>query len=556
MSSGEKKYSFYPQHMHIHSIYEPFASMEGHIRHARDLGMKYIWFTDHDIRMGRKSWEFDGFDFEEGLTVTRGNATYGFKEGRVDEACSVSWSEGDAYRGRGAMRLSAADGVAEAVMFTYKKAHCRALLSELKLGLAYKIASSDPENTRFIVDVTLSQRPPEDMPAHLLFVSGYTDGLLDTPHTHAVEIPASEEWRCGVFDLSAEAITEAATAHGIGGLDNGFSALQIRVEARSGATVSAWVDELTKSALLDAQETYERQKEVAKEVGAKYGVTPFVATEISLAGMHKNYFSDEIELIPYEARNYKVKHEEACEELRRIGAVFAINHPFSQVDYSDISLLNLDAEVEKLAESFIEKECFGASLMEVGFPKGRYLPLWCHLKLWDRLSAAGVLVTGYGSSDAHANDCGWYSGNNFTNWIGVDSDIEAPTASDFAEAMRCGRLYTGNPTKIKGEVVFDAECGAVMGEIVPSSSEERVRFRMDCARRGWRVIWIVNGEVERECTLEDGSFYGELTVTPLCELDFVRVEIYDEGGKCLLLTNPIYFSRKANDKLPMRRIKK
>ncbi len=556
MNIKEKKHSFYPQHMHIHSIYEPFASMEGHIRHARDLGMKHIWFTDHDIRMGRKGWELDGFDFEEGLTVTRGDATYGFKEGRTDEACSVTWSEGDAYCGRGCMRLSATDGVAEAVMFTYKKAHCRALLSELKLGLAYKIASSDPDDTRFIVDVTLSQRPPEDTPAHLLFVSGYTDGLQDKPHTHAVEIPGSEEWRCGVFDLSAEAITEAATAHGIGGLDNGFSALSIRVEARSGATVSAWVDEFTKSASLDAQATYERQKEVAKEIGAKYGVTPFVATEISLAGMHKNYFSDEIELIPYEARNYKVKHEEACEELRRIDAVFALNHPFSQVDYSDISLLDLDAEVERLAESFIENKCFGASLMEVGFPKGRYLPLWCHLKLWDRLSMAGVLVTGYGSSDAHSNDCGWYSGNNFTNWIGVDSDIEAPTAKDFAEAMRCGRLYMGNPVKIKGEVSFDSERGAMMGDIVPSDTEERVRFSMDCVRQGWRVKWIVNGEAERESRVDGGIFCEELTVTPRRELDFVRVEVYDEGGMCVLLTNPIYFSSKANDKLPERRIKK
>ena len=78
MSSSQEQYVFYPQHMHIHSIFEPSASMEGHIRHARDLGMKHIWFTDHDIRMGRKSWELDGFDFEEGLTVTRGNATYGF----------------------------------------------------------------------------------------------------------------------------------------------------------------------------------------------------------------------------------------------------------------------------------------------------------------------------------------------------------------------------------------------------------------------------------------------------------------------------------------------
>ena len=542
--------------MHLHSIFEPSASMEGHIRHARDLGMKYIWFTDHDIRMGRKGWELDGFDFDEGLTVTRGDATYGFKEKRVDEGCSISFSEKDAYRGRGCMRLFADGGVAEAVMFTYKKGHCRALLSELQLGLAYKIISADPENTRFIVDVTLSQRPPEDRSAHLLFVWGYTDGILDNPHTHVVKIEGSCEWREGIFDLSREVLTDEAMARDIGGLDNGFSALSIKVQARAGASITAFVDEFTKSTSLDAQSTYERQKQVAKEIGAKYGVTPFVATEISNAGMHKNYFSDQIELIPYEAQGYKAKHDEVCRDLVRRDAVFSINHPFALVDLSKTDSPDADAEINRIAECFIENNCYGASLIEVGFPKDRYMPFWCHLSLWDRLSMAGVLVTGYGSSDAHTNDTGWYSGNNFTNWIGIDATIESPTADTFAEAMRQGRLYMGNPTKIKGEVVFDAECGAVIGETVSSTAEELVRFSMESASSNWRIRWIVNGEPLREKNMTDGRFFDEISVSPQLELDFVRVEIYGEDGICLLLTNPIYFSRKENEKLPLRRIKK
>ena len=75
-----KKYKYFAQHMHMHSCYQPGASMEGHMYHATKLGMKYIWFTDHDIRMGRKKFQVDGFDFEkEALLIEEIGRSLGFK---------------------------------------------------------------------------------------------------------------------------------------------------------------------------------------------------------------------------------------------------------------------------------------------------------------------------------------------------------------------------------------------------------------------------------------------------------------------------------------------
>ena len=176
----KNEYAFYAQHMHIHSCYEPGASMEGHIYHAKNLGMKYIWFTDHDIRMGRKPNEVDGFDFDSGLSVLNASGgEYGFKCESAEYG-SVEHCRDSSYSGEGCMKIQViSDGEdwrgVEATLFSSGKKHCVSLISDVAISFAYKTDFKDFENQRLIFDVKLSEMPPELTEAHILYVLGGED---------------------------------------------------------------------------------------------------------------------------------------------------------------------------------------------------------------------------------------------------------------------------------------------------------------------------------------------------------------------------------------------
>lgn len=70
-------YRYYPMHMHIHTCFQPDPSMACHLYNANRLGMKYVWFTDHDVRTGRKKVPVTGFSFDsEGLIKDEGNGLF------------------------------------------------------------------------------------------------------------------------------------------------------------------------------------------------------------------------------------------------------------------------------------------------------------------------------------------------------------------------------------------------------------------------------------------------------------------------------------------------
>ena len=535
-------YSFYAQHLHIHSCYEPGASMEGHIYHASKLGMKHIWFTDHDIRMGRKPTEVDSFDFESGLTeLNSSESEYGFKVSDSVKG-TVEHCSDNAYRGDGCMKMQVkSDGVewsaVSATLFSHGKSHCVSLLSEVEISFAYKTDINAPENKRLIFDFKLSERPPELTCAHILYVLGSTVGL-EEKHTLVIPIDSSSDWICRKFDLSSDAKRAS------GGLDNVFDTVTVRLESRNKEKATAYIDCFHKKVGLTAQQTHDRQKQLAAQIGNKYGVTPFVATEISRAGMHKNCFSTKIPLLDYVACNYDVSHHDACRHVLAHDGVFSLNHPFVGYKRKDLSELDINAEVDKIAQNFIDNACFGATLLEVGFPEGRYLPLECHLRLWDTLALHGCFLTGYGCSDSHSIASGWYSGNNFATWLGVRGG-EPADEEHFVEAMRAGRAYTGNPVVIDGAVLLQTEKGVPMGGVcvVRSETVEKVNFYAEKMRSDWTLRWIVDGKKLKEIPLCDGAVSEEIILEVDSPIRFARAEIYSSDGTLLLLTNPVYFVR-------------
>ncbi len=556
------KYKFYAQHMHMHSCYQPGASMEGHMYHANKLGMKYIWFTDHDIRMGRKQNEVTGFDFESDTLIVNGEngRFWGFKALEHSEAVLTKET---AFEGTQSMLLdnvsSQKEWTRSGVTFVSSgKSHCKSLLSDIRLGVALKTKCADWSNARVILDIRLSQRPPEHEPAHIYLVIGNTEEFIGLPHSVTISLEQYYDWHKYCFNLSEIVLSEEACKCVVGGLDNAFDTLSIYADSRNNAEIKLWVDDFTIDAKKNAQETFESQKLIAKEIGTRYDVTPFLGMEISEAGSHKNCFSGNVPVIPYEDLNYQVSHEEACEWVKRYNGVFALNHPFECFKRVDVSSVNLDYETKKIAEKFIHNKCWGAKLIEVGFPEGKYFPIQEHLKLWDILSMNGQFLTGYGSSDNHSNITSWYDGNNFATWIGVEENISEPKEDDFVSAIKRGCVYMGNPVYINDSVIFETERHAPMGSIVmmQKGQSERVRFAYNGVETGWLVRWIRSGKVIKETVVQKGLYEDNCYISNVQNIEPVRIEMYNAEGICLMLTNPIYFCEKkaVNYDLPMERL--
>ena len=230
------------------------------------------------------------------------------------------------------------------------------------------------------------------------------------------------------------------------------------------------------------------------------------------------------------------------------GQVFSLNHPFLHLRKYAPGTLDYDSESDAIIEKLSASSACGAALLEVGFPFGRYAPYTAHTRLWDGLALRGVLLTGYGATDSHMMTEGWFSGNNFASFVGVDSECE-PSEADFAGAMRAGMLYAANPLVMKGDFSFTADGKREMGSvsIVPSGTKSRVSLSLEISNHNWKVAWIVNGErVRLDSTLRTG-YYGEYELTTSEKIDFVRAEVYDYFGTLLLMTNPIYFVSDINN---------
>lgn len=566
----KSNYDYYAQHMHIHTSYEQGASMAAQAYRATNVGLKYTWLTDHDCLRGTRNKAVNIYDFEwNGMSAfDEAGREHGFQYSDFHKIGTAKITDEDAYSGTRCMKLSCQNPNSEwegcaVEMFSSGKRHMASLLSDLLISLSYKINFSDAENSRFIIEFLLSEQPPECNYARLRFVAGPTDSLSNEPHTLILPLDANDVWQKHKFDMKKITTSKEAKEASIGGADNVFGTIILRLETRHGAYAEAFVDDFSKVRRNDHAATYEYQKEVAEEVGRAYGIKLFVAAEISAAGPHKNCFSTQTPVIPYENMSYKVTDEYACELMQRLGFTYSLNHPLVRYKGVDTSDMDLFDETEKVGRELLENLAHGATLLEIGFPYGRYMPYECHAHLWDMLALEGLILTGYGATDSHSAFEGWYDKNHpdfkngvrrgekmfkntFVTWFGVDAGKE-PSEDDFVKAMISGNGYSATPMLIKGGVNFATESGHPMGSIMLSKVKIpiRVNFSIENASAGWRFVWLEDGERVSETTLCDGKFEASREFIPKRDISFIRAEIYDEERILLLLTNPIYYVKDA-----------
>ena len=163
---------YYPMHMHLHSIYEPGASMESHMYNAHLFGMEYIRFTDHDTRCGSKN-KINSFDFSRGEVAYENERGYNVAFEPVGDA---------KLEINGTALTATGDGRFGTTLVTSGNRHTRAMPSNVTVTLGLQFKNS--ANSRIIVDILLSQRPPEHKYAHIYYVIG--ELLSEAPSLTAV----------------------------------------------------------------------------------------------------------------------------------------------------------------------------------------------------------------------------------------------------------------------------------------------------------------------------------------------------------------------------------
>lgn len=534
----ENQIAYYPMHMHIHTCFQPGSSMAAHMYNAKKLGMRYIWFTDHDTRTGIKDRPVNGFSFD-GDSLAK--ADHGFEVAAFEKKAAFAWTVAD----RTATLQAKADpgdqwqSAGISFMSTGTR-HTVALLMQvaLKLGLSVEGIGGD---SRLVLDVRLSQRPPECECAHMLYVLGDPAGLA-APDCQV--LPLNIENGVAVLPLSEDVSEEPA----IGGKDNVFDTITVTLQVRSGSELTVRVKDFVIEVQKFFEQAHQAQKEVAARVGERYGVTPFVAYEASLTE-HKNCFCSKVPTIDYAEHDFCVTDSFVAEHIKKHGGIFAINHPLA---IKPLKRKNLDEAqrlqvIAKMAAALLANRAWGAELMEVGFPMGRNgFSMQEYLMLWDLLSAGGLFLCGYGSSDSHRNNDGWFDGNNFATWLGVDAALQHPIAEEaFILAMKQGNAYTGDPVKLQGAVRFETEDGFSQGTVFRAKEKVNICFRAQDTKPGWRFRLVENGrEVCSEEITGEEFAHRSVLMPGLETVSFQRAEMYDETGRCILLTNPIYLVKE------------
>ncbi len=590
--------AYYGIPLHMHSVWEREASMEGHFYNARKLGIHHMYITDHDNRMGPRKDHIDHFDFSKGvLKVLEPSKDplrprwHGFTVTKQEEGTSIEVSEG-------ALRMEACGEGEEwttvsATFDTTQKRHECALLAGtmLHLGLQHFILNPD---IRIIIDVKLSERPPEFENAHIYYVFGNAEGL-ETPYITVKNLEqygklqsTSESHAESRVSLDWDSQTEAFTsldfdllkdAFPVGGGDNILNTITFTVAARKGQQAKFAVNHMSITWKLAFEDGRKEQQRLADEIGRRYDVTPYVTSEISAAGPHKICFSTKVPIIDYAARDYHVTDEEAMEHVLRYGGIYARNHPFESIK-DKVKLGESPEAIEQckldLIQRFVDNRAWNAAMIEVGFPEGREgIPFADHLRLWDALSKEGIFISGYGDSDNHENKRFWFEDNNFCAYIAA----KEPCEESFVESMKAGDLYSGDPVYLQHvKLTFESSKGQCMGQVAACEDPGEAVLTLKGLPEGCKVVWTANGQTvkteycdgiqkeqgsdckaslcagiqnqsggiptqscgqQREMNAHSVDYHGTLPIPTTDKVNFVRAAVYKKE-RCILITNPLY----------------
>ena len=557
--------------LHIHqSMSEGTASFRSHVARAREEGvLDVIWFTDHDWRLAYHSY-IDRFTFDSGIGPEIARRPIRVTAGKSGEASfPVRWREwygrrreehapprlahrsatvvhDDVHEGKGALRLEAVALPGTEEFHRYQLLlqaagfrASRSLASNVRVKLAVRPVGEAGADARIFVRFLLSEQPP-DHRAELLYWLGGRLPAQAGEHArnmiseHLVEV-TPDRWNDLTFDLTRDAIRD-----GIGGMDNAMQGIRVGLEVRRGATAAVELDHLRIEHERAGDALLARAREIAAGLEGD-DLALYVGQEISY-GVHINAFGPEVKLVDYEKHPAGHDGSATVEFIHRQGGVALLDHPFGV--FRSLEHLGWDRSTRRnylhsVAARLIRTRGYGADAIEVGYRLRGNMTLSDHLELWDRLGAAGVVITGVGSSDVHSSRREWLDGppNNWVTWIWAASR----EMKDLMEGLRAGACYFGDPARWNGRMDLFTSSGHRMGDVVVNGpGRQELTLHCDGLQAGWRVRLVRNGELLEEFEAEKGLF----RVTRAVETEgtaIVRYCVHEEDGEPVACSNPLYF---------------
>ena len=520
--------TFYPMHMHLHASHEPSASIGSHMSHAAKLGIKHIWITEHDTRMGQKGRNAKSAFFfpEENLFIESLRA--GFLE---DEQNTGAYAFEKADENV-VLHVQANNGEKQSMLFHSKgKWHCDALFARLGIRLNADMVLANAQAS-IVVEFILSAQPPTYKQARLRYVLGAMPEKEEL--AQCLPMPQKQDGAY-YFPISKDAGEE------LGGLDNAFCGVLLTVQGGAKLTFRSFTFERE----LNFEQVRQEQIKIAQKLGEKWGVTPFSCFEITGAGHHKNCYGTHVPVIDYIAEDFHVNNEKAIAHVKAHGAIFSWNHPFTEVPAKGLPVGERKTLAEQVTKELLENRAYDATLMEVGFPVGRdgYNAQY-YLQLWDALAKNGIFITGDGDSDNHgAAAVGWTEGNNFCTYAGVENG-QQPTEQAFVQAFKRGLVWFGNPVIMRNFSFWAKK--AEMGEVL-IGKRARVRFSSTDIQCDGYARCIVNGKEVKKVAIKKGKVAGKFMLDCKEKYNFARVELYTASDLLIAATNPIYMVASIQD---------
>jgi predicted metal-dependent phosphoesterase TrpH len=574
---------YYSAHMHMHSSFEGVASMQGHIYRCNENGIEVIWFTDHDTRIGLIEKRVNEFFFEtpqletivdrreeslNKLSITMASLPMTNKERRDTlDFCADNYIERTGFKAvsgkvrvgekapalkgrRYSMELSALQDIPAGAIFSASgKRNQTSLLTDITFTSYLYAENFDPKTDGILIDIVMSQQPPGHKARHLYYYAGIVD--LDFAGNWALPF----DFEPGIWNEIVLNISQDVLKFDEFGQDNCFCTVAYTAFSQSPRSFTVNVGGWEYDRKYIAEEARKMQQELGARLGDKYGVTVFAATEISSCGQHKNSHCTWVPVIDYRDIDYKGSAEYAVEHVKKHNGIISYNHPFVEYKRYILSDESRHAIALKTIEKLIESRCDEAAIIEIGYPHGRACSLDDHLLLWDRLAAEGLFLTGVGCSDNHSNDSNWTEGNNFATWI-FSKDVQEKSLID---GLKSGNVFTGDPVLFRGgQLAYFVDNVHSMGSAVKTmlGKEHTIRVDISGAVPGSNMRIVSQGRTIWEGELTDADGRGSVTaaISVIEMIESPRIEVYAPGGRCMLLSNPVYLISDDSVDLPNCRL--
>lgn len=561
----------YSMAMHIHSSFsEGDASMESHLADAKSNNVDVLWWTEHDWRMMgygyRQAVHFDSLsEAESGRTWTWGPVKTGSFASSTAGIVQSPSSPLDPSQ-PGALRFTATSAGGPAAS-NYLEAKTDSARKNERANLAGQVLE---------IEVFPEQIGPNGY-LELLIVSSWHPARGGRPAgTYSLSYriggpgaPGSQVAQGIKGVITRSAPTGQWTSLRISPADDAaimwpdlvsrdlvLRTLRLGVVSRRSAPSGGVFDYLrfTRQSGADAQR-------VQSDLMARYApqfptVQQYAGLEVSLYDPHINWYGGVQTMPDYGASSAQGTEfaRQAVNSIHSSGGIASYNHMYG----TNGGLLSSAAQESlraKVAAELVSSNACNADLLEVGYQQRAGVTMERHLAAWDVCSRNGMFLTGTGVSDAHGHQAWAGLLNRFLTWAWALSSVE----TDLIQALRAGRIYTGDMALFAGSLDLLVDGCCPMGSVSVSPLPERSLVITATGMPAGGSLRVVQGFVDYAgpgqpapntvtvATLPAAAFTTGTTTVNIdnSRSSFVRTEVRDGSGKVIALSNPVWLFTSA-----------